>query len=169
MKPHQNIPLERTRILLFDAEAGSSSVVAPILHALNIRASVRRTSFRSAQEALLAQPFDLVMVDAPLALAIEFARWLRADGSDNRERPTALVTGRTGPEEVKSARDAGFNIVIAKPFTQKSLAERLGWLLGHKREFVQAGSYTGPDRRFRDGGTAPVRRRESDRVPLWPD
>ena len=53
---------------------------------------------------------------------------------------------------VKSARDCGANMVIAKPMSPSSLYERLTWVAFHPRKFIETATYFGPDRRFKIEG-----------------
>jgi two-component system chemotaxis response regulator CheY len=54
-------------------------------------------------------------------------------------------------------------MVIAKPISPAALYDRLSWVALNRRQFVDAPSYFGPDRRFKiKGYTGGVGRRKGD-------
>ena len=73
---------------------------------------------------------------------------------------------------IKTARDAGANMVITTQLSPKSLYSRLVWVTFDTRGYVETPTYYGPDRRFKiegfpDGqgrrkGDLPVEVAESD-------
>ncbi len=80
--------------------------------------------------------------------------------SHNRTVPVILVTGYSAAPKVMSARDQGMTEFLIKPFTAKELSMRITHVINKPRDFVEAPTFVGPDRRRRDdeayGG--PVRR-----------
>jgi len=158
------INLSKTRILLLDDHAHGGAILAQILVGLGARRFVRCTSLAEAQAYVSQDEFQLFIVNANLrsSLSFDFVDWLRhADLQPNSFAPVILVTGHTPRSLVEKARDCGANAVIAKPVSPQALLERILWAAGEKRQFVQCGSYLGPDRRFhkkRPDGAARGRR-----------
>ena len=58
-----------------------------------------------------------------------------------------MVSGAADREIVEQARDAGMTEFIAKPFSAKSVADRLLQVINRPRPFILAQGYFGPDRR----------------------
>ncbi len=81
--------------------------------------------------------------------------------------PILIMTSDTREATIKRARDAGANMVIAKPMSPASLYDRLGWIAFNPRKFVDTRELfrTGPavqDRRL-SGRRGPPQRRQRDR------
>src|SRR5258708_19552398 len=79
--------------------------------------------------------------------------------------PILVMT--SGPREatVKASRDAGANMLVAKPMSPANLYDRLAWVAFNPRQFIDTESYFGPDRRFKiEGYPNGVGRRKGDRA-----
>ncbi len=64
-----------------------------------------------------------------------------------------MLTGRSEKPDVYLARDYGINEFVVKPFTAKTIFNRIQRIIEHPRPFVLAADFVGPDRRAR--GTPP--------------
>jgi len=67
--------------------------------------------------------------------------------SPNRMIPIIMLTARNARKDIQSARDAGITEYIIKPFTAKTLLERIYEIVKEPRGFIICKSYIGPDRR----------------------
>ncbi len=77
-----------------------------------------------------------------------FLRWIRTgDQVPDRFVPFIMVSGAADREVVEQARDAGVTEFLAKPFSARSIAERILHVINKPRQFVLAEGYFGPDRR----------------------
>jgi two-component system chemotaxis response regulator CheY len=75
------------------------------------------------------------------------------------------MTSDTREAAIKTARDVGANMVVAKPMSPASLYDRLAWVAFNPRQFVDSETYFGPDRRFKiEGYPGGVGRRKGDKV-----
>lgn len=123
---------------------------------------------RTAQEVvaiLMGEPIDLVVIDdyAPLD-GVAFLQTLRRGNTKLPNAvPVIFITGVANRERVVSARDAGANEILIKPFTAVQLRARLETSLKKPRTFVEAKAYVGPDRRRRRDDDTAMDRRSSDR------
>ena len=61
--------------------------------------------------------------------------------NENRTIPILLMSSDTRETAIKQARDAGANMVIAKPISPASLYDRLAWIALTPRQFVDAPTY----------------------------
>ena len=103
---------------------------------------------------------DEVGKDLAMHIAATKPRALNADGVN----PADIAAERL-QRPLKNARDAGANIVVAKPMSPSGLYDRLGWIVFNPRPFVDCATYFGPDRRFKiEGYPGGVGRRKGDKV-----
>ena len=87
----------------------------------------------------------------------------RNQANENRTVPILVMTSDTREATIKTGRDAGANMVVAKPLSPASLYDRLAWVAFNPRQFIDTASYFGPDRRFKiEGYPGGVGRREGD-------
>ena len=76
-----------------------------------------------------------------------------------------LMASDTSEASIKQARDAGANMVVAKPMSPSSLYDRLSWIAFNPRPFIDTATYFGPDRRFKiEGYPGGVGRRKGDKI-----
>jgi two-component system, chemotaxis family, chemotaxis protein CheY len=119
-------------------------------------------------QTLSAQKIDILLCDARLPPhgGLVLTRTIRRNADNvNRTMPILLMSSDTRETTIRSARDAGANMVIAKPMSPKSLYDRLAWIAFNSRNFVDTATYFGPDRRFKiEGYPGGVGRRKGDKV-----
>lgn len=104
---------------------------------------------------------DLVMspIDGQL-----FLRWVRSSKkSPNRFTPFIMVSGAADHDRVGLSRDFGVTEFLAKPFSARSVYERIMKVILVPRQFVCTQSYFGPDRRrLKLGSPNGVERRQNE-------
>lgn len=77
--------------------------------------------------------------------------------------PVIVVTAFSELRRIESARDAGVNEIMTKPFTARDLYARIAHVIEHPRKFVITNDFLGPDRRRRrDTFYSGPRRRKED-------
>lgn len=77
-------------------------------------------------------------------------RWVRRHAeSPNRFLPVLMLTSHSDLKRVQEARDMGAHEVLGKPFSVKVLAQKIGGIIEHNRQFVHTKDFFGPDRRRR--------------------
>jgi len=118
-------------------------------------------------QALTGQRIDILICDVrlPTAGGLTLTRAIRGK-TDNEHRtiPILLMSSDSSESTIKLARDAGANMVIAKPISPASLYDRLTWIAFNPRKFIDTASYFGPDRRFKiEGYPGGVGRRTGDK------
>ena len=84
-------------------------------------------------------------------------------GHPNRATPSFMMAAAPDARMIAAARDAGVTEFLKKPFSAEHIQLRLAGLKQAPRAFVEAGTYTGPDRRRRTVNS-PTRRRASDKA-----
>ncbi len=127
--------------------------------------AIRRLKLsRSNPKAAGLGAVDVILSDyvMPVVDGILLLRWLRTGtGVPDRFVPFIMVSGAADRDVVEQARGAGVTEFVAKPYSARSLADRLLMVINHPRQFVLSPGYFGPDRRRTV--VEPAReRRESD-------
>lgn len=145
--------LQKTSILLADADPMGQSILGQLLAGFGARHLVRSSEADDLRKQLGAQAFDLVLID-PASFGAEgydIIPWFRRTVSPPRAHaPVLVITGHTEHRRVGQLRDAGANFIISKPLSAAVLMERLMWLARESRAFVESSTYVGPDRRWHD-------------------
>lgn len=159
-------PLKNYRILIVDADAELARVLKVMLGEMGF---VNVQTTRSGKEAvtmLRAAPFDFVITEwnTQHMDGMELLKFLRKDPeSPNMTIPVIMLTGRAELVDVFLARDYGINEYVVKPFTARSIYNRLERIIEQPRSFVVAENFVGPCRRTRgkppEGG--PERRKRN--------
>jgi two-component system, chemotaxis family, chemotaxis protein CheY len=85
-----------------------------------------------AMEKVLAQPFDLVIVDVnmPRMDGFSFLRTLRRAAADVATLPALVITTEAGEQDLYAARAAGANFYLVKPVSQQDLVRHAAVLSG---------------------------------------
>jgi two-component system chemotaxis response regulator CheY len=85
-----------------------------------------------AMEKVLAQPFDLVIVDVnmPRMDGFAFLRTLRRSAPGIATLPALVITTEAGEQDVDAARAAGANFYLVKPVSQPDLVRHAAVLSG---------------------------------------
>ena len=91
---------------------------------------------------------DLLIVDWEMVdiKGIDFIKSIRSS-TVNPYVPVIFMTALTTEKRVNEARDSGITEFLAKPFTARTLCERIEIIVERPRQFVLAPDYRGPDRR----------------------
>jgi CheY-like chemotaxis protein len=118
-------------VLVVDDENDVCALLGDICQALGHRTAVC-TSGAAALESFSAGRYDIVLSDLgmPGMTGWDLVRVLR---ERDREVPIALVTGWGDTVDPATARDAGVDLVIAKPFTIDDIARALALASGEHR------------------------------------
>jgi two-component system chemotaxis response regulator CheY len=88
-----------------------------------------------AMEKVLAQPFDLAIVDVnmPKMDGFSFLRDLRRAKSEVATLPALVITTEAGDQDVADSRAAGANFYLVKPVSEADLLRHAAVLMGRPR------------------------------------
>lgn len=145
-------PLKNYRILIVDADVEMAQVLKSMLGEMGFTDVHLSKSGKDAITLMGTLVFDFVITEwntqqvDGIAL-LEFVR--HSPKSSNPTIPIIMITGRAEQIDVALARDYGVNEYIVKPFTAKSVYERIERIIEKPRGFVYAKPFIGPDRRTR--------------------
>lgn len=149
------INLNRSSVLVLDSNPQSLDVLRHILSGFGVRAVHACQHIRDAQRIFYDQTLELMIVD-PLFTddsGFAFMRFVRREEkSQNRCVAIIAALGHQTLANVRAARDAGANTVVAKPLSPDVLLQRIHWVARETRPFIVAPNYVGPDRRFKNQG-----------------
>ena len=161
-------------VLVADGSSYFSMLVHGMLRAFGTSKVIDARTAVDALRILSSQRIDVLICDAKLAPngghALVRAIRRKAD-HEHRTIPILMMSADTRETMVKRARDAGANMLIAKPMSPANLYDRLAWIALTPRKFIDAPNYFGPDRRFKiEGYSGGAGRRKTDRpVDVAPD
>ncbi len=166
-------PLAGARVLVVDDHPFTISLIKDVLYTSGVE-SVH--SAKDGAEAIamlrLCQP-TVVITDwrMPKLDGLAFTQFVRqaAVKPDPRvpdpQVPIVLLSAHASTKAVETARVAGVNEVVVKPFAIATLVERLSAAVVQPRAFIACETYAGPDRRRRDGPSAGRRASERGDAP----
>lgn len=163
-----SINLRDLVILVADPSSYMSMLIHSMLRGFGSNKVLEARSSTSVLQVLTNQKIDILICNSrlpphgglPLTRAIR-----RKQDNANRTIPILVMTSDGRETSVKLARDAGANMVIAKPMSPGSLYDRLAWIAFNPRQFVDTPTYFGPDRKFKiEGYPNENGRRKGDKV-----
>ena len=154
-------------ILVADPSSYMSMLIHSMLRGFGSNRVLEVRSSLNVFQALTGQKIDILICDAKLPPhgGLSLTQTIRGK-SDNEHRtiPILVMASDSRESTIKRARDAGANMVIAKPISPANLYDRLGWVAFNPRKFVDTTTYFGPDRRFKiEGYPGGVGRRKGDK------
>jgi two-component system chemotaxis response regulator CheY len=149
----------RPAALIIDPQPNMAALVADMLRAVGRRDIREAYEGSAAQFELRRRSFEVIIIDDGITGpdAVDLVRRLRADAaSPNRLTPVIMMAAAPDAARIAAARDAGVTEFLRKPFAAAHLKSRLDSIAGSPRPFIEAETYTGPDRRrkVQDVGTA---------------
>jgi len=154
-------------ILIADPQTYTRRIIQGMLRAFGANKLMEVGHSAVLLETLAAQKVDVLLLDVGLAPlgGLDLTRAIRRKvDSENRTVPILLMTSDLRETTIKDGRDAGANMIIAKPMSPKDLYDRLAWIAFSPRNFVDTANYFGPDRRFKiEGYPNGIGRRKEDR------
>jgi len=155
-------------VLIADPSPYLSMIAHSILRGFGTNKVLEVRNSMGVVQTLSAQKIDILLCDARLpphgGLSLTKAIRRKVD-NENRMIPILVMSSDTRETTIRQARDAGANMVIAKPMSPASLYDRLAWIALTPRQFVDAPTYFGPDRRFKiEGYPGGVGRRKGDHI-----
>lgn len=159
--------LGKVKVLVIDRDARTASLVTSVLRAFGFTLIEVATNGVQVVEAMKQKPFDLIITEwhLPIQNGVQLVRAVRQAQQNyimRRDVPIIMLTANSDMDAVRAARDAGITEFLAKPFSAKTLAQRLIQVIDNPRIFIDAAGYVGPDRRRR-GDPPPGEEERRDR------
>ena len=141
-------------VLVADRDHRTASLMQRILFSFGFRSMDVTTNGESAMTLLRSRPYDLIITEWNLVpidgvTLVKAIRQAKEDARIRRDIPIIMLTARTDVESVQIARDAGITEYVAKPFSAKTISNRIIRVIDAPRNFVEVDGYVGPCRRRR--------------------
>jgi len=139
-------------VLVCDPNQHMGTLIGQMLRHIKVHAIEEVQTSTAARNALSDRKFAVIMLDDELGPAdsVELVKALRAkENGLNRTTPVIMMSSAPDAARILAARDAGITEFLRKPFAAVHIESRLTSIFTAPREFVEANSYKGPDRRRR--------------------
>ncbi len=161
-----NMNLRDLVILVADQSSYITMLIHSMLRGFGSNRVLEVRNSLSVFQTLVGQKVDILICDSRLpphgGLALTDTIRGKTD-NEHRTIPILIMASDSRESTIKQARDAGANMVIAKPISPANLYDRLSWVAFNPRKFVDTESYFGPDRRFKiEGFPKGIGRRKGD-------
>lgn len=143
-------PFSEKTVLIVDDNPFDRNMIEQFLRSNGIGTILMVPDAVQALALLGEKNIDCMFVDWEMAPhnGLTLVRQIRrAEDQPYRTVSIILCTSHTERERIFEARDAGIDEIIAKPFSALVVKQKLTAALFHRREFIVAKSYVGPDRR----------------------
>lgn len=138
------------RILVVDDNVTMRRIVRSMLYGFGIRDVLEAENGATGFDMFLLAGPDLVITDLhmPVMDGIRLTALLRKEGwSRDPFVPVIMMSVHTERTRITQMWRAGVNDILAKPFSAATLRLRLVTALVTSQDFVECGTYFGPDRR----------------------
>jgi len=160
------------RVLLLDSTHVASRLTGEILKGLGASEVYIETSNAEALELCRQVEPQIIITElsGPTLDGLRFVRQLRRSNLACRNRPVIVITAGPTAASIINARNSGVHEFLRKPFTIRDLVRRIEAVMLHRRDWIEAVNYVGPDRRrFNSGDYRGQRKRQTDAPDPGPD
>jgi two-component system chemotaxis response regulator CheY len=156
--PNKSLPkdvssrLAQVKVLIADDDRRIAVIVKEVLESLGFSIIHVARDGTQALQILQSQKIDMVITDWQMEPmdGINLVKYLRtSQDSPNRFIPIIMLTGNADRSQVEVARDVGVTEFVVKPFSAKTLCNRIALLIENPRSFILSKKFVGPDRRRR--------------------
>ena len=155
------------RVMVIDSNSATAKLAGELMKQLGARniATVTRCGRALASVAEFEPQLILTEFSAPDFDGLDFTRRLRQSPSVARKAPVIMITATATGASILGARNAGVHEYLRKPYTAGDLYRRVENVVLKPRDWIEAQSYVGPDRRrFNSGEFTGSKKRQSDAV-----
>jgi len=160
--------LEKAKLLVVDDMKPMLSLTASVLKIFGFKEVYTAENGEQAFDIVCKKDPDLIITDwimDPMD-GLELTQMIRKSPiSPNPYVPVLMMTGFSSRLRVEKARDMGITEFLVKPFSSRDLYTRISQIIEKPRQFVDAGTFFGPDRRRRsDDDYEGPKRRGNDKM-----
>ncbi|MDP3173430.1 MAG: response regulator [Phenylobacterium sp.] len=153
------------RVLIVDPQPSGARLIGDLMRNIAHSQIWMAASTPKALGVIKSVEPQVIFVEAsgPGVDGADFTRALRRSDLSARQAPVIMVTANATAAGIIAARDAGVHEFLRKPFTTKDLLRRLEAITLRPRDWIEAVTYVGPDRRrFNSGDYTGALKRRSD-------
>ncbi len=148
----------KVNIVIADPDLKVATLAKKILNTLGCNRIYTVHDGADVLKLMKEEKIDIVITDWQLKhiSGIDLAVHLRQSlDSPNRMVPIIMLTSRNERIDIEAARDAGITEYLIKPFSSRTLLERLYAIVEEPRSFILSRNFVGPDRRRISSFTLP--------------
>jgi CheY-like chemotaxis protein len=144
--------LSKVHCLLADRDQFTRGLIAQMLRGFGMGAIQVAASGAQIRDLIVKDRPDVCFLEGVLPdnEASDIIGWIRKQPPPMRFIPIIVMSGYTQLRTISAARDSGANLVVRKPVSPQMLFDRLSWVAGTQRPFIETDNFLGPDRRFHD-------------------
>jgi two-component system, chemotaxis family, chemotaxis protein CheY len=138
-------------LLIADQSVHMRRIVRDVVSRAGIKRIVEASDGAEAIELFSTAIPNLMIIDwdMPMLTGEEFVRLVRTPATSPAPKvPIIMLTGNPQKNFVEKAIALGVNDVVIKPFSPKSLWQRMDQIIRYPREFNQVGSIMKPGARL---------------------
>lgn len=149
----KTLDLSELSFLVVDDSLYMRKLIRTLLAGYGVRSVSEAESADAAMDSIKGNLPDIVLCDweMPGRSGISLLDQIR--GSKQKELrflPFMMVSGHSERSRVQTARDHGANDYLVKPISAATLYSHIARTVLTDPDFIEAGAYFGPDRRFHD-------------------
>lgn len=140
-------PLHSTIVLVVDDDQHMRKIVRSLLMGFGVSRVYEAGDGAAGLEMVHQFRPDVILTDweMPMLNGAEMVKLIRnPKTSPHATIPIIVMTAHTEKHRIQAAIHAGVNEIIVKPFSAKTLLQRLESVVLRPRPFVQIGGYFGP-------------------------
>jgi len=153
------------RVMLLDSSQANARMMSELVKDLGAARIYAETSEANALETCKQLEPQLIIIElaGPAFDGLRFTKALRRSGLACRAAPVIMVTAEATAAAILGARNVGVHEFLRKPFAIRDLSRRIEAVMLNRRDWIEAVSYVGPDRRrFNSGDYKGPRKRKAD-------
>jgi two-component system chemotaxis response regulator CheY len=142
--------LDKAHILIADHDLLMADVLKETLRHMGLSNITHVRSGREAINSLTRKHVDIIITEwemSPMDGLTLIKSLRKSEDAYFAMMPAIMLTARAEMIDVVEARDIGTTEFLVKPFTLKTLFERLEHIIDFPRDFIVSNAYIGPDRR----------------------
>lgn len=161
-------PLAKFKILIADSDQQLAQISKQMLRGMGFSNIELISSASKALYLTKADGFDFVITEWTLRDhdGIWLINHIRRDpDSPSPTLPVIMLTGRMEASDVQYARDHGIHEYVVKPFSARTIFDRLERIIDFPRYFIKDSRYIGPDRRHKQVAISHPERRQNVILP----
>lgn len=153
------------RVLIVDSHLAGARILSELMRGLGSTEIEIESDDEMGFEMTKMMAPDVIFVEAsgPRIDGVAFTRKLRRSHLACRRVPVIVMSGEATAASIKAARDAGVHEFLKKPFNAADVLKRIEAVTLKPRDWIEAMSYVGPDRRrFNSGSYDGPLKRQTD-------
>lgn len=140
------------KFLVVDKTPFACKLAQETLFVIGARDFTHATNLKDAMDYIQSGGVNFLVCEHDLngENGIELIKTIRNnDDQKVRQMPVVLLSAITDKSSIFSARDAGVDEIVAKPFTAAALQSHIHAVMNKRRAFIDESAFSGPDRRRR--------------------